>query len=58
MLKMNVLIRDARASDWAAIRKVHEDAFAGVDELVPDLTMALLDDETARPMLVLIAAQR
>lgn len=55
---MNVLIREARASDWAAIRKVQEDTFAGVDELFPDLTMALLDDETARPMLVLVAAQR
>ena len=48
-------IREARASDGAAIRKVHEDAFAGVDEHVPDLTMALLADETARPMLVLVA---
>lgn len=57
-LNMNVLIREARASDRAAIRKVQEDTFAGVDELVPDLTMALRDDETARPMLVLVAGQR
>lgn len=48
-------IRKANAADLPGIRPVHLDAFGTEGEAVAKLALALIDDETAQPVLALVA---
>lgn len=48
-------IREAQASDAQGIRGVHLAAFGDEGPVVADLALALMADESARPILVLVA---
>lgn len=48
-------IREASTSDMQSIRQVHLDAFDEEGETVSDLALALIVDDTAQPLLVLVA---
>ena len=48
-------IREARASDANGIRAVHLAAFGDEGPVVADLALALIADESAKPILVLVA---
>lgn len=48
-------VREARASDAGQIRDVHLAAFGDEGPVVADLAMALIADESAKPVLVLVA---
>jgi putative acetyltransferase len=50
-----VLVRAARPSDLTAIRDVHLDAFGDEGLVVADLALALIADESAKPLLALVA---
>jgi putative acetyltransferase len=50
-----VRIREAQASDAQGIRGVHLAAFRDEGHVVADLALAMLSDESARPILVLVA---
>ena len=59
-LKLGILgdmvrIREARASDVNGIRAVHRAAFGDEGPIVADLALALIADESAKPILVLVA---
>lgn len=49
-------IREATAADHQAIRNVHLDAFDDEGASVAALAVSLMDDDTARPRLALVAA--
>lgn len=51
-------IREAQASDTQAIRGVHLAAFGDDGQVVADLALGLLSDESAKPILVLVAEAR
>lgn len=48
-------IREARVADALQIREVHLAAFADEGPVVADLALELMADESARPVLVLVA---
>jgi putative acetyltransferase len=50
-----VQIREARPSDLQAIKNVHLDAFGSEGATVSELALALIADESARPLLALVA---
>jgi len=50
-----VQIRRASASDLESIRKVHVDAFGNEGVKISELALALIADETAQPLLALVA---
>jgi len=50
-----VQIRTASASDLESIRKVHIDAFGDEGATVSELALALIQDESAQPLLALVA---
>lgn len=49
--------RTANASDLESIRKVHIDAFGSQGIAVSELALALIADETAQPLLALVAEE-
>ncbi|MFO7877032.1 MAG: N-acetyltransferase [Desulfovermiculus sp.] len=50
-------IRTADASDLESITKVHVDAFGDEGATVSDLALALIHDESAQPLLALVAEE-
>jgi len=50
-----VRIREAQASDAQGIKGVHLTAFGDEGQVVADLALALIADESAQPILVLVA---
>lgn len=50
-------IRTANVSDLESIRKVHIDAFGSQGIAVSELALALIADETAQPLLALVAEE-
>lgn len=51
-------IREATANDISAIRQLHLDAFGSTEGLtIAGLVLAMLQDETAQPLLTLVAEE-
>jgi predicted N-acetyltransferase YhbS len=50
-----VRIREAQASDAPGIKAVHLAAFGDEGQVVAELALALIADESAKPILVLVA---
>lgn len=50
-------IRTASASDLESIRKVHIDAFGDEGATVSELALALIQDDSAQPLLALVAEE-
>jgi len=53
----SVQLREATAADTESIRQVHVDAFGDEGAAVANLAIALLNDETAKPLFCLVAEE-